>query len=632
MLRIAIAILATVALTVGVLLLGVKLIPEDVLRARFVQEAQQVVGRSLVVGGSTTLALLPAPRLVVDEVVMTEGGPRITVDRTVVTLAPWARLSGEPLVGEVRLEGLRVSAEAGDGAVLLGLLPDLDLPDRLVLTNGRLILREDGEGRVRVSDVALSYARQPDGRATLDGTARVNGLDVTLASVVDRAALPEGVGGAVGTPAVGGTLAGGAAMETVPIDLMVTAPDLRLAWRGGVGVAEEAGRIVDWRLDGEVSVLVRQPGEVARRFGVDRVAADGLGAIEVAGRIARSHDRLSFDGLAVALGETRADLSLTVLGGGSVRDVSGSVFWQRLDLTAMATAWGALPSDWWAASALPETLRGELAVVADAVTLGRRTLGALDATVALAPRSVEAMVGRLSLGGGSLVGDLAWRLPGADPRAEPGSLRANALATRIDLDRLWRDLAVPVSLSGVLSGEAAVSLPLPVAPAHGTVGVVPGDAVPWQDALSQVTGRGDVRLGDARFMVPGAAIGSDASRRAAVQLDQIDARLSVADGRVRLQPITVRAGRLDLQGGGEIDLGDFTLAVDLESADLESADVVTPTPGAAPIPEDPVAEALAALGLSAGRLRIQGPLQAPYIGPAEGVDLPAGGGDPLSAD
>ena len=604
MLRIVIAIVAVIGLTVGVLLLGVKLIPEEVLRARFVQEAQEVVGRSLVVGGSTRLAVVPAPRLVVDEVVMTEGGPRVTVDRAVVALAPWSWLGGGRLVESVYLDGLRVSAETGDGATLLGLLPELALPNRLVLENGRLILRDGGRSRIRAADARLRFERRADGVANLDGMATVNGLAVNVTAVFDPPApAPDTVDR---VPAV-------RSGRARPVDLTVAATDARMVWQGAVAAGVRDGRIAEIDLDGRLALTVRQPAQLARRLGFDMPVAATPGAIELNGRIERSRRRLVLDDLQARIGESAAGVSLIALGDGTGSEINGSVAWRRFDLPGAAAFWAALPPSWRAALTGRQPVAGQLAVTAETITLARGSLRDLAAMLDLGVGGLDATVSRLSLGGGSATGDLAWIRPASRGR---GRLQATARFDAVDLDRLWRELAVPVSLAGMLSGEAALSVdPWPIAG-----GEEPGGRRPRSELLAALAGRGEMRISDARFMTPGRPARPAAPGRSAVILDRVDARLTLADGVVRIWPIGVRAGPVTLAGTGEIDLAALNVAIDLAPA------------GDEPLGTDEGAETLGALGIAGDRLRIEGPLQSPQIGAAEDADRPAGGGAPVLPD
>lgn len=157
---VALVVLATAA---GALVALPALLPEARLRSLAAEALGAVFGRPAAVAGAVRLALLPAPRLVAEDIRLGAAGeaPALVAARLAVALDPLALLSGRLAVAELALERAAIAVVlAPDGRIAAPLPAHLDAAGTVTLDEASLSLADQATGRVtRLAGLSVSLRR-----------------------------------------------------------------------------------------------------------------------------------------------------------------------------------------------------------------------------------------------------------------------------------------------------------------------------------------------------------------------------------------------------------------------------------------------------------------------------------------
>jgi AsmA protein len=462
------------ALALGLAALAVALAPWTVstsaLVARIDGQVQDAFGLDLDVGGRTTIAFLPVPRVKFEEFSLRDRTGRTLVDGGILRgeLRVLPLLFGRLELAEVSLADAKIVAEVdAEGAspwqatvdmvtraVLRGEHPGRSRLRRVSLSNTSLSVNDARTGtatRFDAVNLLLSQA-SPDGPADFGGSFRWRGELVTV--VVSDLNLHAVANGR--TSALTARLAGHGA---------------RLAVVGTVHGGPEP------RVVGQSSLEVRSVRDLARWSGASLPLAPLVEGLGLDGPFEARRDAISWREVRLVLGADTLDGALMARLDRGRLSLSGTLAAEQLDLSAFVApfAQAQTGAGGWSDEeiALESQTRADLdlRLSATAARAGTLRLEDLALSLLVRPGRVEASLGRATLNRGSLRARLA--LVGTP---EGVDLRTQGTFERLDIGALLADLRQGRWIGGAAQGQFALE-GLGTSPAalartlHGRVGL-----------------------------------------------------------------------------------------------------------------------------------------------------------------
>jgi AsmA protein len=437
-------------LFLGLVALAAAVVPwtfaSDATRSAVSAQVRDLYGLDLSVGGRSTIALLPVPRLKFENVTLAASDGRSVV-------------RGGTLRGEFRVLPLLLArlqlAEISlrDAAIEV----DIDQDGRTAWDAPVVGLRE----RLAAQDAGNHLRRIVLKGADLQIRDRRTGFEALLTDInlaVDWPSVesPVQVAGSMtwrGEPvewAAGlqpGALAAGRATR---IDLRANAPYARLAVSGDASWSEAP------RLAGRASLETPSLRDLSRWSGLDLPLAHLVQAFSLDGEIDVNGEEISWPSARLTLGADRLKGALSSRVEGGRRAITGTLAADQLDLSgfmapllqarAPAGAWSSKAIDLHAQTSTDLDLR----LSASAARIGSVRLEDLAANISVKPGRYEAAIGRASLNKGVLKGRavLASAADGIEVKGQ-GSF------DQLDLASFLTDVGSPRWIGGSAQGQFA---------------------------------------------------------------------------------------------------------------------------------------------------------------------------------
>jgi AsmA protein len=408
-------------------------------------QLREVYGLDLRVGGRSTVAFLPVPRVKFEEIELS------TVDGTAIARGGQLRgelrilplLTGRLQLAELSLTGTTITAASKDPwtgpakrvrARLGERAPPLHIR-RLILTGATVTLPDPVDGSeavLRNVDVLANWPRS-DGPLDLVASLRWRGepVKVTLAGL-EPGALLSG--------------------ELNRVSADVESP------LGRLNLAGEVQTGADWRASGRCAFSTPSAREFLRwtRLGVP--LGPLLAATALDGDFTASRNGVAWPAMRLTLGTDRLDGALAARFDGPRPRITGTLAAETLDLTQQAGAVAPLRTSWgsWSAerldlNGLTEALDLDLRVSATHARFGAVKLTDMAANVLVKAGRVEASLARAGLHRGDVKGraSLASAPSGVNVKLH-GSFE------RVDVGALLADLGQARWLSGSGHGQIAL--------------------------------------------------------------------------------------------------------------------------------------------------------------------------------
>ena len=530
---VAILCFAACALLLGLLPWSV---PSDRLTGIVARQLRRDYGLVLAVHGPATLALLPVPRLKLEDVEVTDASGRFDARSALlrVELRP-----GPLALMRVRIAELTVAGAAGtvrlDGAgpdlaatILRGLRRGSDAEvgsriERLIVRASLLTLvRTDREGRAEISDLD-AVVRWPDPNGDLDvvGSGRWGGEPISLAlSGLNPSRLVAGRSDALS-----------ARLSTRLGQVGLTGD---LAWRSGprfsgliTGETSEVGALTRWA----------GAGLDLRDFGRP-LSISGEGTLGLAG--------IEWPQAAIVLGDDRLEGSLSVRLDRDRPQLRATLASESLDL-----GWILPIAD--PTRAEPPGSDYDVRLSASDLRLGPLRLRDAATGILVNGERLEVSLARATVAGGSVRGRLTAPLDG-----EEREIRAQVTADKLDAIQLFAALGTASVFSGTIGVQVAMDMTGGRSPdlstLRGRAIVTASDGEIAGLALGEMPRRQDgpaaPRPGRTRFTR--AAVGLDLGRgwaeitdgsiETAATRTQLHGQVSLRDGSVALRTTTQALG------------------------------------------------------------------------------------------
>jgi len=534
-------------------------VPTERIAALATDRIAEATGREVVVTGDVRPTLWPhlgirAEGLRVGNPDWVEAGPLIAAERLDVGVNWSALFSGQIQLERAELIGPEIVLQRGadgrvswdfsageiadaaeaqvaaDEAAGEGGLPAIGF-ERAVISDGRLRWIDEGAGQditIAGLDAELSV---PDGeaRATLSGSANVNGADLSIEAAVD------GLAGLIAGEVRGAVLA--------------------LDWDGG-----EAG--FDGRvstapaLDGDVTLDARELGPILALAGTavpDLPQGLGRDRIRATGRVTLTNEGTAhLRSGQITLDDNTLYAELDITQGADRPMVRGAISGGRLSLPGMGGADAAgggggdtaagWPTDRIDVSGLFAT-DAELSLALGALDLGGAVLEPVESNITLTRGRLVFDIARIGSYGGRLAGQFVINGRGGL------SVGGDLLLADVQLNPLLTDFADWDRLEG--SGSASLEF----------LGVG-NDLATIMDGLE---GRGDLAFGAGAirgFDLAGMVRNLDTSYQGEGQrtvYDRVTAEFTIADGILENEDLFLDAPWGEVRGAGSVDLGAQTL-------------------------------------------------------------------------
>ena len=439
-----------VALLVAAAVLAVAAAPWTVssaLTAGIARQLRAAYGLELKVGGRSTVALLPVPRLKFEDVTI--------ANRAGETIA-----RGGVLRGEFRIVPLLVGRmELGDAS----------------LSGTTVVLRRDASGRHSLEETVVRLRERAEGRSSPAAHVRrfaLNGARVTFHDdKTDTDTSFEAVtAGARWVKADGPVELAGSVIwrgETFSFAVGELRPAAALAGtptRFDARITSSAGTITavgdvspDGRGSGRLAVSARSLRDFAHLAGVRFAWPRDNAALSVEGDFRLEAGTVSLAAARVAIGANRLEGALSLRAGGDRPAVGGTLAAEQLDLSdlLLPAADALRPGGGWSGEpiALADTpaVDVDLRVSASAARFGTLKLEELAGGLLVKPGRIEASLGRANLHKGVVKGRLT-----ATAVRNRADIRLLASLEGVELGALAADLGQTRWISG--SGQMQVSL------------------------------------------------------------------------------------------------------------------------------------------------------------------------------
>jgi uncharacterized protein involved in outer membrane biogenesis len=435
---VAITLALLVAVIAAALATAPHLVDWNDYRGLLTRQAEAITGGATAIRGRISFSLLPTPTLSLAQTIVTGGDgaggrARLGIDRIDVRLRALSLLRGEVRIGDIRL--VRPVLEVDRSPVRTALPADGNLlraliairPDRLVVVDGRAVLRDDRTAHRQIEAIEVEVvAESPDGpftlRAGFETAARAFDLDARIGHLG-----PDGVG-------------------TLQLILARLGPQpARLRYDGAVWWYAATPRLRgDVILAGEDT-----PSVVAMVVGALGHAIPPLPPwldqpFEVAGRLQLDGDGLQIGELRLLLAGTRAAGALSLAFGASPT-LMLNLQSDRLELVDLLRA---RPADLAPLVALARTWRGEVDLSVGALHYRDRSAERIRLRLALTGDGEVRVDQASALLPGQTDLRFEGRLAAIDDRVE---LKGKVNAVTDDLGALlaWLDLRPP----GVANGR-----------------------------------------------------------------------------------------------------------------------------------------------------------------------------------
>ena len=406
-------------------------------------QLREVYGLHLQVGGRSTVAFLPVPRVKFEDVALQ------TADGT--TVARGGQLRGElrivPLLtgrlelSELSLNGAHVAADllrlwTGPAQRVRARLGEDSPPlhiRRLILTGATLTLPDLGDGSeavLRDVDVLANW-QKPDAPIDVIASLRWRGEPVNLTF----AGLKPGA-----------LLAG----EPNRISVAIDAPAGRLVFDGEVAGGAE------WRASGRSAFSTRSARDLLRLTGLGFPLGPLFAAVALEGDVTASRHGVAWPAMRLTLGDDRLDGALSARFDGARPQVTGTLAADGLDLTdavgglgPLRTSWGGWSGERLDLKALTESLDLDLRVSATDARFGAVKLADMAANVLVKTGRIEASVARAALHRG----DVKGRASLASGAGQGVDLKLQGSFERVDMGALLADLGLARWLTGAGQGQ-----------------------------------------------------------------------------------------------------------------------------------------------------------------------------------
>ncbi len=440
-------------LVLGVTALAVAIAPWTVSTSALVARIDgqlDAFGLDLEVRGRSTIALLPVPRVKLEEFTLTNAAGAAVVRGGVLRgeLKTLPLLLGRLELAEVSLAEATIDAQ-GDtegphpwqgtidllrGAVESGRFAGRSQVRRVALTRSNVTLRDarDG-GSVRLEDVNLVMGwASPDSPLDIGGSLRWRGEFVTLA-VADLN--PHAI----------------AAGRSSPVSARLVGPGARLVV---VGTAQGGGGL---RVAGQSNLELKSARDFARWSDVGLPLAPSMDSLALDGSFELNGEAVSWRDVRLTLGADVLDGALMARVERGRLALNGTLAADRLDLSPFTAPLlqAQTASGPWSEEELH--LEGQtradldLRLSANAARAGALRLEDVALSLLVRANRIEASLGRATLNRGTLRGRLALA-------AAPGGVDARTQATfeRLDLAGLMGDLRAGRWLVGSAGGQIAL--------------------------------------------------------------------------------------------------------------------------------------------------------------------------------
>ncbi|HEY8566485.1 MAG TPA: AsmA-like C-terminal region-containing protein [Beijerinckiaceae bacterium] len=409
------------------------------------RQLREVYGLEFAVGGRSSIAFLPAPRLKFEDVTLTAGSQPVVRGghlRGEFRILPL--LTGRMELAEVSLAGSRIDVvtdETGrnpwqDVAHRLRARAEgRDSSDmhvrRLLLSGGYIVVqdqRSGGEWLVRDVNVIANWS-SPTSPVDLAGSLTWRGEPLTFSFSDSRP---------------GAILAG----RSTRFVLDAVTPGARLSLRGDANGGEDA-RIVGWS-----RFETRSLRDTLRWSGAELPLGSLTGAVTFEGDFTAERRSLSWPAVRLTLGADRLDGALSARLEGSRPKITATLAAEGLNLTdyflpllqarGSDGLWNADPID------LSTPTSGDLDMRLSATTarIGGVRLQDLAASIQVRPGRIEATIGRATLNRGLVKGRL-----GLSAAGDAAEMKLQGSFDRVDMGAFLAELGQPRWIAGTAQGS-----------------------------------------------------------------------------------------------------------------------------------------------------------------------------------
>lgn len=543
------------------------LIPTERIAGVAARQFETATGRSLQLSGDLSPTLWPVLGVTAGPVEIanadwSDEGPMIRAEGLVIGLQAMPLVSGRIELRELRIDRPQIllerhsdgranwdlggkqdagAAAAGEGAA--GGLPDLQVTVAEIAGGIiRYVDHRTGE-EIVLSDADLR-ARMPDlaGEARVEGSARLNGVPVTLDATLDGP----------------GPLLEGAVR---PVKLSLTAAGNSIAFEGRAGMNPPAA---DGRIEADLPelatllALARQAAtDLPPGLGRERVTLSGLVTLAEGNRVFLRDGTVGLDANRL---RAEADLAL----GGERPRLVAKLSADTLDLSGLASGGddgdAGSGSGGWPTEAIDASGLGaadaEIALTAGGISFGDFAIGATDLVARLDNARLATEIRRLSAFEGQLSGEVV--VNGRSGLSVGGDLAATGmqlrpmLAALADYDRLLGPVEARVKLLGSGASVDAIMRNLS---GEGRIDIGKGE-------LQGLDIAGMLRNLDTSYRGPGAK----------TIFDAITGSFTIAQGVLRNDDLNFNAPLVPATGKGQADLGNRTVKYRLTPVALASRD------------------------------------------------------------
>ena len=531
--RLLINTLGFVAVLIMVLIGTLFLLPADRLGRILSDQLTQQTGRAVCLG-ETRVTLWPVAGLAVQDLVIANAdwagdAPFFSARKAAFGLEPVAALQGNfifrsieadgPVLNLVKAADGRANWEFGaaSGGTESASAPPI-LLNRLGITAGQFSYSEGGQ-TTRISDADLSLD-WPQGNGPMQITARLT-----------PASTPVSISGEITNPR---SLLNG---STSRINLALSSSGGSAAFTGLLGLAPEAQGVLSFDLSDTARMLAALglgPVDLPKGLGQ---AAKGSAQITLTrdSMLALREGELTLDGNALALA---ADLDLS----GKPR-LNARINAGKLDFSALAASDGApTPTSGWSKAPIDASalglMDGEVALVAEAVTLGGYEIGLTRALVTIDNSRAVFDLRELRAYEGLLTGEAVLN-------------NRSGFSARADLDFAGVALGPPL--------QAAMGVGRLTGPADGSLSLLTSGGS-LHELVAQVDGSVVLRAG------PGRIDGIDLDQvltgnvsGGTTIFDQAVTTIDIQNGVMRTSDMLMSLPRLQASGEGRVDLPPKTL-------------------------------------------------------------------------
>ncbi len=396
------------------------------------QHLRSAYGLDLTIRGRSTFALLPVPRIKLENVALAADGVAAEGGTLRGELRLWPLLRGRVDLSRIALSESRIvlasdPAQLADKAFAAGLRGRLDeMPSlrRLVVTNTSVSWPQGSLGDV---DLVLS---RPGGGERLEaaGSLEWRGERVEIAQSSFAPALASDLSG--------------------PFTLEFAAPGAQFSLTGEVGGAAEP------RIAGRGTVALRSPRDFSLWSGIEFPLGSLARSVFVQGAFTADRRRLTWPSVSLSLGPDLLEGTLSVRLDGPRPLVTGTLAANQLDLSDFFLPFmqARTASGLWSSEdvSVRAATGGDLDLRLSAAeaTIGRLKLADMAASVLVRPGRIEASLGRAGLNKGIVKA----RLTLVD-LTEGADLKAHGTFDGVEMATFLADLGQARWLTGLAQGQ-----------------------------------------------------------------------------------------------------------------------------------------------------------------------------------